>query len=221
MSQTVYFNDIEDYTKSLISKYKFYMTSATEKGYSITTDIPENLLTQKTTHENEAESEIFFTPIYDSSGSNLTSDVNQDYHDLAFKEEINHLIETIESEIGDETDEQDTLILLVDIIIKHGKYFVQYMISFINERKVDFNTASELLLKLGIINRKLKDIDIAWFLHWCLFCEDSRLRYGALLGISYVRAPNSLPYLETALRNEDVEVLKKDLKRLIDKIKSE
>jgi len=134
---------------------------------------------------------------------------------------MNHLIETIESEMRDETDEQDTLILLMDIIIKHKKYFVQYMISLINERKVDFNTASEQLLKLGIINRKLKDIDIAWFLHWCLFYEDSRLRYGALLGISYVRAPNSLPYLETALRNEDVEVLKKDFGRLIDKIKSE
>lgn len=175
----------------------------------------------RTSINSEIELESSGESIYLSTNSNETSETSKDYHDSTFKDKIAYLIETLESELIGDRNEQDTFILLTDILIYDNKYFVQYIMTLINEHRLNFNTVSELLLKLGIINSKINDTDIEWLLHWFLFHEDSRLRYGAMLGISYVRSPNSLPYLEIALKNEDVEVLKKDIIRLINRIKSE
>ncbi len=108
---------------------------------------------------------------------------------------------------------------LVSCIQKYGKDAIEAISCFIVYEKVSPEVASEALRWLGEINHPESYNFRRWLLERSLNCPSSRVRDGAILGLSYLNDPHAITYLEQAIEQEKITELREDMKQILAQLK--
>ena len=108
---------------------------------------------------------------------------------------------------------------LVSCIQKYGNNAIEVITGFIVYEKVSPEVASEALRWLGEINHPESYKFRLWLLERSLSCPSSRVRDGAILGLSYLNDPHAITYVDEAIKQEKITELRKDMKQVLAQLK--
>ncbi|MEH1898196.1 MAG: HEAT repeat domain-containing protein [Nostoc sp.] len=110
---------------------------------------------------------------------------------------------------------------LVSCVQKYGNDAIEAITCFIVYEKISPEVASEALRWLGEINHAESYKFRLWLLERSLNCPSSRVRDGAILGLSYLNDPHAITYLEQAIEQEKIIELREDMKQVLAQLKRE
>ncbi|MEH1949985.1 MAG: HEAT repeat domain-containing protein [Nostoc sp.] len=155
----------------------------------------------------------------------LKSLENSTQHDLNNKcsEIIYSQLETLfiagKEEYFEDGFESDFSKGLISFVQKYGNDAIEAIACFIVYEKVSSEVASEALRWLGEINHPESYKFRLWLLERSLSCPSSRVRDGAILGLSYLNDPHAITYLEQAIKQEKITELCEDMKQVLAQLK--
>ena len=138
-----------------------------------------------------------------------------------FDDKFYQLILDLNNEIYEDSDENTTFNKLSEILNEYGEYFIQSVLASILYNRYDPILLSKILSKLGPIGQQSYYVkSILWILQCSIFLDNPKIKYGAILGLSYIKPKSALSRLELAFRNESNPILKTDIENLISKIRT-
>lgn len=154
-----------------------------------------------------------------SSYDDNSTQIKSVHFDQQLNNRFEELLDSINAEIYDEADETRTIRIILEMLYKYRDNFIQTLMLQIISNYADPTLTSELLSKLGAISKSIDSKNsITWLLRCCLTNSNPKIRYGAILGLSYMKSNSLLSPLRIALKNEDNPILKKVIENLISKI---
>lgn len=80
--------------------------------------------------------------------------------------------------------------------------------------------ASEALRWIGRMDHSQTYSNRLWLLESCLNSSSSKVRDGAVLGLSSMDDCNAIPYIKSAIEREHISDLRKDMKQLLEQLES-
>ena len=110
---------------------------------------------------------------------------------------------------------------LVSCIQKYGDKAIEAITCVILYERVNPEVASEALRWLGEINHPESYKFRLWLLERSLSISSSKVRDGAILGLSYLNDPHAIHYLEQAIEQEKIIELRDDMKQVLSQLKRE
>jgi len=150
------------------------------------------------------------TAVFESLLKQNTKDISADIKRLFW------LAEHITFEVG---MFNEFSIGLEAIITAHGQLALKHIQSLILKEKTSVSVAMEALRYIGNFESTKWHTERRQLLENCLL--ESRfawVRDGASVGLSYLDDPQSIPVLETAIKNETNEELKEDLLQVLEQL---
>ncbi|MEH1790341.1 HEAT repeat domain-containing protein [Nostoc sp.] len=133
--------------------------------------------------------------------------------------ELENLFINAKDEYFEDGFESDFSKGLVFYIQKYGDNAIETITYFIVYEKVNSEIASEALRWLGEINDPESYNFRRWLLERSLRCSSSRVRDGAILGLSYLNDTHAITYLEQAIEREKITELREDMKQVLAQLK--
>jgi len=153
---------------------------------------------------------IYPKPLENSTRHKL----NNPFSDIIYLE-IEALFIAGKEEYFEDGFESDFSRGLVSCVQKYGDDAIEAIACFIVYEKVSPEVASEALRWLGEINHPESYKFRLWLLERSLSCPSSRVRDGAILGLSYLNDPHAITYLEQAIEKEKITELREDMKQVL------
>ncbi len=132
---------------------------------------------------------------------------------------IERLFESALEEIFEDGMESSFSKRLIYLVKSFGNTAIENIADLILNQKVNGEVAAEALRWLG----RIKDPSSYAFRYWlvtkCLGSSLSRIRDGAILGLTSMGDPQAKDAIEKAIQNEKCEELREDMQELLDYLK--
>ena len=161
-------------------------------------------------HEIEQNTIIYAKSLENSTQHELNNPLSK-----IISSEIEALFIAGKEEYFEDGFESDFSRGLISCVQKYGVDAIEAITCFIVYEKVSPEVASEALRWLGEINHPDSYKFRLWLLEHCLSCSSSRVRDGAILGLSYLNNPHAITYLERAIEKEKIIELREDMKQVL------
>lgn len=112
----------------------------------------------------------------------------------------------------------DFFLSLVDFIDKYKTIAIETIARNLSSDKLDDVVLSEALEIIGQIDDLFTYDRRLSLLEHCLSLPSPRIRYGATLGLSLINDPKAIPYIETAIDKETIDILQNVMKQVLDQL---
>jgi hypothetical protein len=109
---------------------------------------------------------------------------------------------------------------LLDLINQYNVAAMNAITDFILSGTMNAEIAAETLRWLGLMESDVCYGQRRWLLARCLRHSSERVRDAASLGLSYIDDSWAIPYLENAIRDEQIPELKHDMEQVLDQLKN-
>lgn len=109
---------------------------------------------------------------------------------------------------------------LLIFISKYGPAAMDTITDFVLSSSVNSEIAAEIMRWLGLMESPVCFTQRRWLLSRCLRDSSERVRDAALLGLSYLDDPWVIPYLENAIRDEQISELRYDMNQVLEQLKN-
>ncbi|MBN3908608.1 MAG: HEAT repeat domain-containing protein [Nostoc sp. NMS1] len=220
---TVYDNstDITIATYSDRIKSPNIVISSTKSAVNLTSKVKQFTFSQKATGATKDPKIEQNTLIHLKSSENSTQhELNNRCSEIIYSE-LETLFITGKEEYFEDGFESNFSRGLISCVQKYGNDAIEAITCFIVYEKISPEVASEALRWLGEINHPESYKFRLWLLERSLNCPSSRVRDGAILGLSYLNDPHAITYLERAIEQEKIMELREDMKQVLAQLKRE
>lgn len=109
---------------------------------------------------------------------------------------------------------------LISFLKKYGNDALEAITCLIVYERVDPEVASEALRCLGRIDHRESYGYRRWLLERSLGLSSTRVKDGAVLGISFMDDKHATPYLKSAIQEEKCSELKADMETVLEQLES-
>lgn len=220
---TVYDNstDITIATYSDRIKSANIVISSTKSAVNLTSKVKQFTFSQKATGATKDPNIEQNTLIHLKSSENSTQyELNNRCSEIIYSE-LETLFITGKEDYFEDGCESNFSRGLISCVQKYGNDAIEAITCFIVYEKISPEVASEALRWLGEINHPESYKFRLWLLERSLNCPSSRVRDGAILGLSYLNDPHAITYLEQAIEQEKIMELREDMKQVLAQLKRE
>lgn len=116
--------------------------------------------------------------------------------------------------------EEDTFFndSLLEWIEKYGKYALDSLLQYYKANLLKDTVVSEALITVGKVNSYWSYNGRLSLLTYFLQDNTAKIRYGAIVGLSYMNSHEVSPYISTALEKENIPLLKNILRSVLDQL---
>lgn len=104
---------------------------------------------------------------------------------------------------------------LLTLLAEHGEMAMNQIILLAEEDKIAPEVLAEALRWFGHMADGVAYAHRRWLLEHCLHHASTRVRDGAILGLSFLEDPRTIPALERALRQEPHATLRADIEQVL------
>lgn len=118
-------------------------------------------------------------------------------------------------------DEDLTNNNIIEWIEKYGKYALDTIFQYYRTGSLKDSLLSEILISVGQVNSYWSYNGRVGLLEYFLQDNSPKIRYGAIVGFSYINSKESFLVISTALKKEKIPILKNILKSVLNELLSE
>lgn len=133
--------------------------------------------------------------------------------------EIENMFEYAKDEVFEDGMESAFSLHLLRLLNEHGEFAMNHIVFLIEEEMVSSEVLSETLRWFGLMEDGPAYAHRRWLLQRCLKSSSVIVRDGAILGLSFLEDPRSIPILEQAYYSEIHESLRADILQVLNDLK--
>ena len=134
---------------------------------------------------------------------------------LEIHQKLQDILGIGQQELDNDDDTGQFYEQLIEFIEMHNRDAVEAIEDVLKQHKYNSYLLSDVLSALGDASEPVSYQQRLNLLHNYLFNDTPRIRYGAMIGLSSLKDPQSLPLLERALKEENVGMLQTLLQQII------
>lgn len=133
--------------------------------------------------------------------------------------EIENMFEYAKDEVFEDGMESTFSLHLLRLLEEHGEFAMNQIVFLVEEKGVSSEVLAETLRWFGLMEDGPAYAHRRWLLQRCLKSSSVIVRDGAILGLSFLEDPRSIPILEQAYYSEIHESLRADILQVLNDLK--